>query len=164
LPAHLLRFPSFLRPLAAIFSPSLCDLGRDEDAKRRNSDILELAAKLQFDYDMKRLEEKRQIAAKENELDDLKRTEEEAARQKRRLDTQIDLEAEKTRAKIGGDEKTEIFSEASKLLASVAAIPTPDLSQVRTLVSAANSTTESPRDMAVGHVGVAQQGVGRAPV
>lgn len=120
---------------------------RDEDAKKRNSDILELAATLQFEYDMKRLEESKQIAAKESELADLKKTEEEAARQKRSLDTQIDLDSEKARAKIRSDEKAAIFSEAVKLLAGVAAIPAPDLSQVRTLVTAANPATGGPRDM-----------------
>jgi hypothetical protein len=121
---------------------------RDEDAKKRNGQILELAARLQFEYDKKRIQEEKDKAILEKELDDFKKAAEEEAREKRKLEAQIDLEIEKARAKIRSEEKGAVLVEAAKLLASFASIQAPDLSQVRTFVTTGNSTAESPRDLA----------------
>jgi hypothetical protein len=129
---------------------------RDEQAKRRNSEVLELAAQLQFKYDLARKEEKKTLVLKENELADLKKTEDETARERRKLDTQADLECEELRAKIRRDDKSVIIAEATKLLTSVAGLPRPDYSQVHTLV---NPRADGLHDIVHGLLGVLLNGV-----
>lgn len=108
---------------------------RQRAAQARNAEIMEANAHYEFAYKTKRLEEQKELSAREVEIAKVKEGTAAAAREQRRLDMELEIERERKLADIRATEREKSLSEIAGILEKVGSCPAPNYEGVRTLIT-----------------------------
>lgn len=111
------------------------ELTRQQEAQERNAKIKETSAEYEFAYKTKRLEQDMELARKEVELAMVKEAEDTAARERKRLDMQMEVDRARLLTEIRTKERADGFSDVAKVVEKLKELPAADYHGVTTLVT-----------------------------